>query len=108
MSSTNALTLRMARAFDNKLLMAVLLLLMIGCLMIISTSIPYAEKNTPANPWYFVQRHFIYLALAMVAALITLSIPIVFWRKYGLWLLGVSIALLVLVLILFWIVWPQI
>ncbi len=99
MSLSSAMTLNSNQAIDLRLLWIVLSLLAVGGLMIVSTSIPYAERMVSNNPLFYVQRHFMYLAVALVAFYVTLGIKIELWQKYGPWLLIVSIALLVLVLL---------
>jgi cell division protein FtsW len=68
-------------------------------MMIVSTSIPYAEKTLNNNSLFYVKRHFIYLTVALVAFYATLGIKIELWQKYGPWLLVASIMLLVMVLL---------
>lgn len=99
MSSSSSIALNSSQAIDLRLLWIVLSLLAVGGLMIVSTSIPYAERMVSNNPLFYVQRHFMYLAVALVAFYVTLGIKIELWQKYGPWLLIVSIALLVLVLL---------
>ncbi|MCO7223993.1 putative lipid II flippase FtsW [Pleionea sp. CnH1-48] len=97
--SSAAMTPDYFKGIDNKLIAIVMVLLALGCVMIVSSSIPYAEKNVPGNSFYFIQRHFIYLMIALIAGFVTLAIPIEMWRKYGPWLLVLSIVLLVAVLV---------
>ncbi len=99
MSSPSTMKLNTNQAIDLRLLWIVLSLLAVGGLMIVSTSIPYAERMVSSNPMFSVQRHFVYLAIALVAFYVTLGIKIELWQKYGPWLLIISIALLVLVLL---------
>ncbi|NVJ60786.1 MAG: putative lipid II flippase FtsW [Gammaproteobacteria bacterium] len=98
MSKTKALNLQVLSTIDIKIIFLVLCLLAIGGMMIVSSSVPYAEKQFDGNSLYFVKRHFIYLAVALMAAYITLGIKIELWEKYGPWLLIISIFLLVAVL----------
>ncbi|PWK47936.1 putative lipid II flippase FtsW [Pleionea mediterranea] len=100
MNQQKSLALNVYQAFDNRLLFTVFVLLAIGGMMIVSTSIPYAEKQLNANPLHFVNRHFIYLVVALVAGFITLGIRVEFWQKYGPWLLIAAIVLLVAVLVI--------
>ncbi len=98
MSHSKALALNVHQALDTKLLLTVLGLLAVGGMMIVSTSVPYAEENISTNPLFYVQRHYMYMAVAFIAGFVTLGIRIELWQKYGPWLLIVSICLLVVVL----------
>ncbi|WP_144393696.1 putative lipid II flippase FtsW [Pleionea sediminis] len=98
MSQTLTLPSNITQLIDTKLLMTVFVLLAIGGMMVVSTSIPYAEKHIEANAFFFIKRHFAYLAIALVAAYVTLGLRIELWQKYGPYLLIVSIILLVAVL----------
>ncbi|MEE4246934.1 MAG: putative lipid II flippase FtsW [Kangiellaceae bacterium] len=92
-------TSKIYQHIDATTLWIVFVLLAIGGMMIVSTSIPYAERNMVNNEFFYIKRHFIYLTVAMVAGFITLGIRIELLQKYGPWLLLVAIALLIAVLI---------
>ncbi|PMR76898.1 putative lipid II flippase FtsW [Billgrantia endophytica] len=83
--------------FDGWLVFASLSLMLIGWVMVTSASTGVAAALT-GNPWYFSQRHALFVTLALVAAGLTLRAPLAWWRANGPFLLLVSIALLVLVL----------
>lgn len=85
-------------ALNKTILLLVAILLSIGLIIIASASMDYAFFNY-GDPWYFVKRHLIYLAIALLGATIILSIPTRFWRQYGWLLFFVACVLLVLVLI---------
>ena len=83
--------------FDGWLVFASLALMLIGWVMVTSASTEVAAGLT-GNPWYFSQRHALFVVLALVAAGFTLRSPLAWWRANGPLLLLVSIVLLVLVL----------
>jgi cell division protein FtsW len=78
------------------LLITTLVLLSIGLIMVASASIDFAATNYN-DPWFFVRRHLLYLAISAGAAAIILFIPTIFWRKYGWLLFFVALFFLVLV-----------
>ncbi|RDB44460.1 putative lipid II flippase FtsW [Halomonas sp. DQ26W] len=83
--------------FDGWLVFASVALMLIGWVMVTSASTEVAAGLT-GNPWYFSQRHALFVILALVAAGLTLRTPLAWWRANGPLLLLVSIVLLVLVL----------
>ncbi|AMC99605.1 putative lipid II flippase FtsW [Halomonas chromatireducens] len=83
--------------FDGWLAFAAIALMLIGWVMVTSASTEVAAGLT-GNPWYFSQRHALFVVLALVAAGFTLRSPLAWWRANGPFLLLVSIVLLVLVL----------
>jgi cell division protein FtsW len=83
---------------DGWLLFAALALMLIGWVMVTSASTEVASGLT-GNPWYFSQRHALFVGLALVAAMLTLRVPLAWWRANGPLLLLVGIALLILVLL---------
>nr|WP_255762627.1 putative lipid II flippase FtsW [Halomonas alkalisoli] len=83
--------------FDGWLVFAAIALMLIGWVMVTSASTEVAAGLT-GNPWYFSQRHALFVVLALVAAGFTLRSPLAWWRANGPLLLLVSIVLLVLVL----------
>ncbi len=84
--------------FDGWLVMATLSLMLIGWVMVTSASSEVAASLT-GNPWYFSTRHGIFLVAALIAAVLVLRIPLVWWKVNGPLLLLVGIGLLVLVLL---------
>lgn len=87
--------------FDMSLLMMVLVLIAIGFIMVSSASMPFADsENYRYNPYHFVLRHAIYIAIGIGAALVTLMVPTNSWLKAGPYLLVSAIILLILVLII--------
>ena len=85
--------------FDGWLLFAALALVLMGWVMVTSASTEVAASLT-GNPWYFSQRHALFVCIALAAAFFTLRRPLGWWRANGPLLLLVSIALLFLVLLI--------
>lgn len=85
--------------FDGWLLAAALALILMGWVMVTSASTEVAASLT-GNPWYFSQRHAIFVLIALVAAVIALRTPLAWWRANGPFLLLAGIALLFLVLLI--------
>lgn len=80
------------------LLLVACALAAIGLLMVASASIDVADRNY-GNPFYFTQRHGIYLLMALVAAAIVYQVSMNVWQQSGAVLLVVAYVLLMLVLI---------
>ncbi|MBA2778763.1 putative lipid II flippase FtsW [Billgrantia kenyensis] len=85
--------------FDGWLLFSALALILIGWVMVTSASTEVAASLT-GNPWYFSQRHALFVLMALLAGVLTLRSPLGWWRANGPLLLLVSIALLILVLLI--------
>ena len=85
--------------FDGWLLTAALALILMGWVMVTSASTEVAASLT-GNPWYFSQRHAIFVLIALVAAVIALRTPLAWWRANGPFLLLAGITLLFLVLLI--------
>ena len=85
--------------FVGWLLTAALALILMGWVMVTSASTEVAASLT-GNPWYFSQRHAIFVLIALVAAVIALRTPLAWWRANGPFLLLAGIALLFLVLLI--------
>lgn len=85
-------------ALDWSLLLLWLVLLSVGLVMVASASITFADHNY-GDTWFFVKRHLVYLALALVAGAVVASVPTNLWQRYSGHLLFLSLALLVIVLI---------
>ena len=84
--------------FDGWLTLSVLLLLTVGTICMTSASTEIASGNY-RNEFFHLKRHLIYLALGLVSAIVTLSIPIRLYREMSWLALGVGFTLLVLVLV---------
>lgn len=85
-------------AFDGWLAGLVMILLTIGFVMVASSSMEIAER-TYHNPFYFTQRHAFYLVVGLLTTIMAACIPMSFWRMRSGFLLIMSFALLIAVLI---------
>jgi cell division protein FtsW len=84
--------------FDRTLLLTVMLLVAYGFVMISSASMPVSERMH-GNNYHFIFRHGVYIILGLIAAIVTVQLPMDKWHKYNGFLLAFSIALLIVVLI---------
>ncbi|GLR71064.1 cell division protein FtsW [Agaribacter marinus] len=88
-----------ARPYNLWLVLISITLLSISFVIVTSASIPEAVRIHD-NPFHFAIRHGIYIGLALIAAMITLNIPMQFWRFMNPYLLFLAVGLLVSVLII--------
>jgi cell division protein FtsW len=90
-------------AFDQALLWVVGALMALGVVMVYSASVALHDnpKFAAYAPTYFLQRHLLALAIAFVAALVVVQIPISVWEKFAPHIFVLSLVLLVLVLVPF-------
>ncbi len=87
-----------AIGIDGYLSLSILILLMVGLIMVASSSMMISQ-HVGLNGFYYFFKQFIFAALGLVGAIIVLYIPTRFWQELGpLWLIG-GIILLVLVLV---------
>jgi cell division protein FtsW len=86
---------------DPLLLWPALFLLLFGLVMVYSASIAMAEgsKFTGHQPEYFLIRHAIFLAIALVCGVVAFQVPMRFWQELAPWLFLAGVALLAVVLI---------
>lgn len=87
------------RHYSLLLVMVCLSLYSIGFVIITSASMPVAERLY-GDPYHFAFRHGIYIVIALVAAMITLNLPMRFWRVTNPYLLFLGVALLITVLLI--------
>ncbi|MFL6664554.1 MAG: putative lipid II flippase FtsW [Rhizobacter sp.] len=89
------------QGFDQALIWVVVALVALGLVMVYSASValPDNPKFARYTPTYFLTRHIISIAIATLAALVVVQIPIAFWEKTSPWLFVVSLLLLVIVLV---------
>ena len=87
--------------YDRSATWAALLLAAMGLVMVYSASIAIAEASrvTGYNAAWFLVRHGIYLALALMAAITVFLVPARFWQKAAPWLFIVGVGALALVLV---------
>ncbi len=84
--------------FDPVLLLAFISLLTIGVIMVASSSISVADRNF-SNPFYYLQRQLVFVAIGLFSALAVFKVRLVQWEKSGMALLIFALFILVLVLI---------
>ncbi|MBK1632555.1 putative lipid II flippase FtsW [Thiohalocapsa halophila] len=83
---------------DAGLLVAVLCLLGLGFVMVTSASMPMADRNYD-DPFFFVLRHGVALALALTCGAVCFAVPSKVWENAGPLLMLLAIGLLVLLLV---------
>ncbi len=90
-------------AFDQPLVAVVIALLAFGLVMVYSASVAMPDNPKFANytQGYFLQRHLLSLAIALITALAVVQVPINFWEKTAPLVFVISLALLVIVLLPF-------
>jgi len=89
--------------FDQPLVAVVGVLLALGLVMVYSASValPDNPKFAAYSQTFFLQRHLLAMVIGLVAALVTLQIPIAWWEKNAPWIFVLALVLLVLVLLPF-------
>ena len=92
---------RLPSEIDLALLWSTLMLLVIGMVMVYSASMATAEAGrlTGNQPTYFLTRHALFLAIALVASGVAFQIPLATWQRWSPWLFVAGSVLLALVLI---------
>ena len=87
--------------YDRSATWAALLLAAMGLVMVYSASIAIAEASraTGHNAAWFLVRHAIYLALALIAAITVFLVPARFWQRVAPLLFLAAVAALALVLL---------
>jgi len=90
-------------AFDQPLVAVVGVLVLLGVVMVYSASValPDNPKFAAYTQTFFLQRHLLALAIAFVAALLAVQVPMSVWEKHAPWIFVVTLILLVLVLLPF-------
>lgn len=91
----------MKKKFDTFLFMPILALLAYGIVMIFSASSPTAALSPACNndPFFFLKRHLLWLAVGIVAMIIAFKMDLKWWRKFSLPALGLTLALLIFTLL---------
>lgn len=84
--------------YDKWLMSAVLGLIIIGLMMVASSSVMISTKYYH-QPFHFLIRQFIYLSAGFAVALIIMRIDTSFWEKFSMPLLLICIVMLLIVLI---------
>jgi cell division protein FtsW len=91
------------QGFDMALVWVVVCLLALGLLMVYSASIamPDNPKFSRYAPTFFLSRQALFIAISLVAAVVTLQVPISVWERWAPWLFAASLAMLIMVLVPF-------
>jgi cell division protein FtsW len=89
---------RMPFAWDPVTLGLVSALLLVGLIMVTSASMSIAARDM-GDPFYFLERQFVFTMAGLIFAWAVTRVPTELWDRYGLALLMLGLALLVLVLI---------
>jgi cell division protein FtsW len=89
--------------FDRALVWVVVAMLAFGLVMVYSASValPDNPKFARYAPTYFLVRHAASIAIAFVAALLAVQVPVQAWEKASPWIFVGSLLLLLLVLVPF-------
>ena len=87
--------------FDVTLVWVVLSLMALGLLMVYSASIALYDSPRFANypPFHFLTRHLLGLGIGLVAALVTVQIPVATWERFAPWIFVAALVMLVVVLV---------
>ncbi|CAN5224798.1 putative lipid II flippase FtsW [soil metagenome] len=99
--STSAGQATRIQGVDLTLVWVVLALMGLGLLMVYSASIAMPDNPRFAKylPTHFLTRHLVSIAFALVAALVTVQIPVATWERAAPWIFVVALVLLIAVLI---------
>ncbi|MDP9045569.1 MAG: putative lipid II flippase FtsW [Pseudomonadota bacterium] len=87
--------------FDQALVCVVIALLAMGIVMVYSATValPDSPKFARYVPTYFMTRQIMFVTISLVAALVTVQVPVTFWEKASPWIFVVSLLMLVVVLV---------
>ena len=88
-------------SFDQALMLVVIALLALGMVMVYSASIalPDSPRFSRYLPTHFLMRHAMSIAVALLAVVVAVQVPMQWWEKASPWLFAASLLLLVLVLV---------
>ncbi len=89
---------RKPAVIDTYLILVVAILLAMGLVMVGSSSIDIADRQT-GEPFYYLFRQGGYVMVALVMAIIAYQVPLTFWERIGPVLLVVSLLMLMVLLI---------
>ena len=90
-------------SFDRALVGVVIALLALGLVMVYSATVamPDNPKFARYTPTYFLFRHLLFVGIAVVAALVSVQVPVSVWEKLSPWIFVAALLLLVIVLVPF-------
>jgi len=83
--------------FDSYLFNSALVLLLLGLVMVFSTTIPFAVKT--GDPFFYFWRQSIFALIGVVSCVALFQIPIATWEKWSVSLLFIGILLLIVTLL---------
>lgn len=86
---------------DTALIWVVAALLLLGLVMVYSASValPDSPRFARYAPTHFLARHAFALVIGLVAALVTVQVPVAVWERWAPWIFVASLGLLALVLV---------
>ena len=89
------------RNYDLPLVVASTILVAMGMLMVYSASIALVDgpKYTNFGRYYFVLRQGLFVAAGLFAATFALTVPVISWQRYAVWMFGFAAFLLLIILI---------
>jgi cell division protein FtsW len=93
-----AITASTSAMYDKWFVAAIMGLLLIGLMMVSSSSVMMATKNYH-QPFYFLMRQTAYLGIGAFLAMLVMRLDTNVWQKHSVTLLGVCLLCMVLVLV---------
>ncbi len=82
-------------SFDVVLLLSALIILSLGLIMVASTSVSIADKNS-AQPFFYFYRQAAFAIFGLIVGMVVYKIPLLFWQKAGPILIISSVILLLM------------
>ncbi len=98
MTTATARTPKPKGRYDWGLLSVVTILLMLGVVMVFSASYPRGLEGFD-NPYYFVIRQVIWLAIGIAGLVVAARIPYTFWDRWSIPIMGVALLSLLAVIL---------
>ncbi|MGF1546320.1 MAG: putative lipid II flippase FtsW [Thiotrichales bacterium] len=95
---SDALTIQLRQRLDIGLMLVVAALLAFGLIMVGSSAIGISDQNFN-NPYHYLTRQLVYVAIGLFAAYIVYELPLQLWDVAGVILLGLIFVLLIVVLV---------
>ena len=85
--------------YDWGLLTVVSVLMLLGIVMVFSASYPRGMEGFD-NPYYFVVRQIVWLAIGVAALIVAARIPYTLWERWSIPIMGVALLSLLFVIII--------
>lgn len=97
---SNAQPTRLA-GFDTALVWVTIALVALGLVMVYSASVALPDNPRFArySPTHFLTRQLLFILIGLVAAVVTVQLPVALWEKWAPWLFVTALVLLVVVLV---------